>query len=83
MLTLLLENFSEKVSETREWLTLLCCLCRAAGTTGHIPIPSVELVSKLRESQREISSLENLANIFKIFGDYKKLLDKILKILET
>ena len=29
------------------------------------------------------TSLENLSNIFKNFGDYKKLLDKILKILET
>ena len=29
------------------------------------------------------ASLENLSNIFKKLGDYKKLLVKILKILET
>ena len=28
-------------------------------------------------------SLENLANIFKNLGEYRKLLDKFLKILET
>ena len=29
------------------------------------------------------TNLENSSNIFKILWDYKKLLDKILKILET
>ena len=30
-----------------------------------------------------ITSLKNLSNVFKNLGDYKKLLDKILKFLET
>ena len=33
--------------------------------------------------QLYVASLENLSNIFKIPGDYKKLLNMILKTLET